>query len=604
MTDRAALKAETMRVAGGQQNGVDMKTFVKKELPLFSREFLESDDKFSRIGDGELGGKAMGLVQAGEIIEEEFEGWRFHDFDVDIPRSIVLATDVFDDFMDRNKLFDIALSDASDERIALAFQDASLPVEIVGDLRALIEEVHQPLAIRSSSLLEDALFRPFAGVYGTKMIPNNQSDPAIRFKKLVEAIKFVYASVYSRAAKNYVETTPKSILDEKMAVLIQEVVGVHRNDRFYPHVSGVARSYNFYPSGSARPRDGVVDLALGLGKTIVDGGMSWPYSPSHPKAPPPFASATDMLKKTQTEFWSVGMGKPPAFDPVNEAEYLVAANLAEAEYDNTLRYVASTYDAHSDRIVSGVGPVGPRIVNFSPLLVTEEFPLNKLVERLLRVCENTIGAQVEIEFAVTLPEDRSARPRFGFLQVRPMVVSDEIVVLGDEAFDHPEVVVASTRVMGNGVEETITDVVFVKRNEFDGKFTMEIAGHLELINRKLLAEGRPYLLIGFGRWGSADPWLGIPVDWGQICGARAIVEATLPQMNVDPSQGSHFFHNLSSFKVSYFWVRHESLPGIDWDWLESRESAFETEFVRHVRLDSPLIVEVDGREGRGVIRHG
>ena len=581
-----------------------MTVFGKKDLPYFSRGFLDSDEPFSRIGDGELGGKAQGLVFIRDIIEAEFESGRYGDVDLDIPKSIVLTTSVFDAFMDRNDLLDVALSDAPDDRIALAFQKGSLPVEVVGDLRALVQGVHQPLAVRSSSLLEDALFRPFAGVYGTKMIPNNQPDPAVRFKKLVEAIKFVYASVYSKSAKSYIGTTDTDIQHEKMAVLIQEVVGVHRNERFYPHVSGVAKSFNFYAFGPAQPSEGVVSLALGLGKTIVDGGLSWSYSPAHPKAPPPFASATDMLKKTQTEFWAVGMGKPPAFDPINETEYLMTSDLKAAEYDDTLRHVASTYDIRSDRIVSGTGPDGPRAINFSPILVHEEFPLNELLKKLLHVCEKAVRAKVEIEFAVMLPDSRSSTSRFGFLQIRPMVVSDEVVELDDDDFNSPDMLVASERVMGNGVDTTIKDIVYVKRDEFDAKFTRQIAGHLEVANRKLISEACPYLLIGFGRWGSADPWLGIPVDWGQICGARVIVEATLPLMDVDPSQGSHFFHNISSFKVSYFSVHHGRSPGIDWEWLESRQTIDETEFIRHVRLSSPLQVRVDGRTGRGVIRHG
>jgi hypothetical protein len=574
----------------------------KKELPLFSRSFWSSADRFSQVGAGDYGGKAQGLIFISDVINTRFDGGRFREFDVDIPRSVVLTTEVFDEFMERNNLYDVALSDMADDRIALAFQSADLPVEIVGDLRALVEGTRQPLAVRSSSLLEDALFRPFAGVYATKMIPNNQSDSAVRFKKLVEAVKFVYASVFTQSAKNYVATTDKTIRDEKMAVLVQEVVGVRCNERFYPHVSGVARSFNFYPSGRARPEEGVINLALGLGKTIVDGGVSWAYSPAHPKAPPPFASARDMLKKTQIDFWAVEMGKPPAFDPINEAEYLVQSDLAAAEYDDTLRHVASTYVSRSERVVPGVGADGARIINFSPLLVTESFPLNALVTKLLRVCEEAVGAKVEIEFAITLPNRASERARFGFLQVRPMVVSEAVIDIADDAFADPDVLVASDRVMGNGLDQTIQDVVYVKREEFDAKFTRQIAGHLELINKKLFAAGRPYLLIGFGRWGSADPWLGIPVDWGQICGARAIVEATLPRINVDPSQGSHFFHNISSFKVSYFSVRHDRSPGIDWEWLNTCPAVTETEFVRHIQLDKPLLVKVDGRSARGVIK--
>jgi hypothetical protein len=577
--------------------------FGHQDVPVFGRAFFGTGESFSRIGDGEFGGKARGLIFIKDVVRSEFDSGRFPGIQIDIPRSVVLATDIFDAFMEQNRLFDVALSDMPDDRIALAFQEADLPVEIVGDLRALVEGVHLPLAVRSSSLLEDALFRPFAGIYETKMIPNNQPDPTVRFKRLVEAIKFVYSSVYSKSAKSYIRTTDKTIRDEKMAVLIQEVVGERWNGRFYPQLSGVARSYNFYPVGAAKPDEGVVNLALGLGKTVVDGGVTWTYSPAHPKAPPPLAGVSDLLKKTQVEFWAVNMGKPPAYDPTAETEYLIKADLQEAEYDDTLRLLASTFDARSERVVPGTGADGPRILDFNSILVAEEIPLNNLIKALLAACENAVGAKVEIEFALTWPRGGPSPARFGFLQVRPMVVSDEAVDISDEEFDAPHLLAASSRVMGNGIVEGIGDIVYVKPDRFEARHTRQIAGQLEQLNEPLQSEGRPYLLIGFGRWGSADPWLGIPVDWGQICGAKVIVEATLPNMNVDPSQGSHFFHNISSFKVSYFSVRYDRDRKIDWDWLGAQETVAETEFVRHVRLRSPLRVKVDGRTSRGAIWH-
>jgi len=295
------------------------------------------------------------------------------------------------------------------------------------------------------------------------------------------------------------------------------------------------------------------------------------------------------------------MGKPPAFDPIAETEYLVKGDLQEAEYDDTLRLLASTFDPRSERVVPGTGPDGPRILNFNPILVGEEIPLNNLVMALLTACEEAVGAKVEIEFALTWPRTGPEPARFGFLQVRPMVVSDEAVDIEEDEFEAPDLLAASSRVMGNGIVEGIADVVYVKPDGFEAKHTPKIAEQLEQMNEPLQSEGRPYLLIGFGRWGSSDPWLGIPVDWGQICGARVIVEATLPTMNVDPSQGSHFFHNISSFKVSYFSVRYDRDKPIDWEWLGAQEIVAETEFVRHVRLRTPLRVKVDGRTSRGVI---
>ena len=556
-----------------------------------------------RIGDGAIGGKAHGLAVAREILETTFDE-DSTGIDVNIPRLAVIGTDVFDAFIERNDLRDIALSDQADQRIAHAFQKAALPTEIAGDLKALMDRVRSPLAVRSSSLLEDALFRPFAGVYETKMTPNNQPDPNERFRRLVEAVKFVWSSAFFAAPKNYIRTTDKTIADEKMAVIIQEVVGGRHGDRYYPDLSGVCRSYNFYPIARAKPHEGLVNLALGLGKTIVDGGITWSYCPARPRMPPPFASVRDQMKNTQNTFWAVNMGKPPAFDPIAEAEYLVQADLAAAEYDGTLTLVASTYDARSDRLSPSLGIDGPRVINFAPLLDLQRYRLNDIIRRLLAACEDAIRAPVEIEFAMTFPHRGGPdRPRLGFLQVRPMVVSDTQVEITADEMAGSDVLAASTRVLGNGTNDQIADVVYVKPQPFEARHTPAIAAQLEPINTSLLQAGRPYLLIGFGRWGSSDPWLGIPVNWGHICGARAMIEATLPSMMVELSQGSHFFHNLSSFEVSYFMVPHHARPGIDWNWLDQQPPLAESEFVRHVRLAQPLLVRVDGRTGRGVIRH-
>jgi hypothetical protein len=573
------------------------------QVPRFGREFFTSGERFSRIGDGELGGKAQGLILIRSAVESAIAPGRFPGVLVDIPASTVLATDVFDAFLERNDLAALAASDAPDDRIALAFQAGDMPAEVVGDLRALIEGVHSPLAIRSSSLLEDAMFRPFAGVYQTKMIPNNQPDPDVRFRKLLEAIKFVYASTFTREAKSYIRATEKTVADEKMAVIIQEVVGERHDERFYPTLSGVARSYNFYPSGRATPDEGVVNLALGLGKTIVDGGISWSYSPAQPNAPPPFGSVSDLLKNTQLAFWCVNMGDAPAYDPVAETEYLLQADLRAAELDDTLKWLASTFDAQRERLVLGTSVTGPRVLNFGPLLELGDLPFSDIVKALLEACEKALGVAVEFEFAANLPTGRGAPARFSFLQVRPMVVPEEEVTVSDDEIAAPNLLLASNRVMGNGTDTSIRDVVFVKPEHFEARHTRVIAGELERMNLSFLDQGQRYLLIGFGRWGSADPWLGIPVAWGDICGAGAIVEASLPDMNVEPSQGSHFFHNVTSFRVSYFSVRHEQRPPIDWSWLRSQAMIAQTEHVCHVRCASPLLIKVDGRTGRGAVWH-
>ncbi len=569
--------------------------------PRFDRHFFESGETITWIGEGSFGGKASGLASIKKTLEEKISPSEFSDVLINIPRMVVLRTNIFDAFMSRNNLHEIANSDEPDEHIAMVFIDASLPAEILGDLRSLIENIRVPLAVRSSSLLEDAKHEPFAGIYATKMIPNNQPDPDQRFIVLREAIKFIYASTFFKASKDYFKVSSHSIQDEKMAVIIQEVVGQQYYDRFYPNFSGVARSYNFYPTGRSKPESGVVNLALGLGKTIVDGGLVWSYSPVSPKSGPPFGDPNYMMKNTQTTFWAVNMNPVTEFNPAKETEYLNHLSLTEADYDSTMKYIASTYDVSSQRIVLGVGVDGPRVINFAPLLSMNEFRFNDLIRRLLKVCEEASASPVEIEFAVSALENEQ-KIRFGFLQVRPMVVSEESIELDEKELFGENVLLASDRVMGNGVIENIYDVVYVKLNTFDKKDTLKIADEIDSVNRNLVADKKPYVLIGFGRWGSSDPWLGIPVEWGQIAAVKVIVESTLFGINVELSQGSHFFHNLTSFKVSYFSLTFDGEFRIDWRWLDEQTVVREMNFVKHIKLNKPLKIKVDGRKSRGVIK--
>lgn len=570
------------------------------EPKRFDRVFFDSPWHVTSMGSGELGGKAQGLQKVAEALRDRFADAPFRGTEVNIPRMTVIRTDVFDAFMDRNGLWDIACETTSDERIAHAFQRASLPAELVGDLRAMAREVHVPLAVRSSSLLEDAMYRPFAGVYGTKMIPNNRPSADDRFNKLADAIKFVYASTFFKEAKAYQRSVGSDVGREKMAVIVQEVVGQRRGDRFYPCISGVARSHNYYPSGRARPEDGVLDLALGLGKTIVDGGFVWSISPAFPKKPPPFKSRADLMRFTQRRFWAVNMGQPPQYDPMKETEYLVHADLDQADYDDVLRWVASTYLAESDRIVPGTGFDGPRIINFAPILEFGDVPLNDLIKELLVLCEQTVGSDVELEFAMDLDGRGRTPPRFGFLQVRPMVVSDESVIIEPDELTRPDVIISSKHVLGHGERTDIRDIVYVSPQQFDAKQASRIAADLEKINATL--EGQPYLLIGVGRWGTTDPFCGIPVNWSQISGARVIVESALPGVSLDLSQGSHFFHNVTSLKVFYLSVPQAPDQTIDWGWLDAQAVAHQGAFARHVHLDRALRIRVDGRSACAVIQ--
>jgi len=567
-----------------------------QSLPPFNRKFYDSDQRISSIGSGSLGGKAQGLALLDDLISNNFPTEKFNQIQVNIHRFTVIRTNIFDAFMIRNDLYKIVDSGTSDQRLTHVFQMADLPFEVLGDLRSLIEEIHSPLAVRSSSLLEDATYEPFAGVYATKMIPNDQYDPRIRFNKLTEAIKFVFASTFFRAAKSYREATRHSHDDEKMAVIIQEVVGKRYFSRFYPELSGVARSYNFYPLGRAKHEDGVINLALGLGKTVVDGDVCWTYAPSYPRIGPPYASTKDLLNHSQRKFWAIGMGTTPAYHPDQEMEYMVKDDLSDAEKDGTLGYLASTYDVGSDRMVIGTHQNGPRVLNFAHLLVLRTIPFNETIRAVMALCQERMQSPVEIEFAMTFDPHR-----LGLLQVRPMVVSDDQVDLNIDELRGEDVFTASDSTLGNGIINSIQDIVYIIPDVFDKSHTVEIAKELESINDDLVAAHKPYLLVVFGRLGSSDPWLGIPVEWGQISGASVIVEAAIEGMNVEMSQGSHFFHNITSLGVNYFSIPITNPYPLDWDWLNVKPEVKSAPYTRHIRLEEPLQVKIDGRQGRGVI---
>lgn len=561
----------------------------------FQRKFFDSTDDFTIIGNGSIGAKAKGLAFIKKHLVEKIQT---DDFILGIPRLTVIATDFFDEFMVSNNLYEVVYSGDSDTYIAHKFQKAELPVNLVGDLRSIVSEAKTPLAVRSSSLFEDAVFEPFAGIYATKMIANNQLDEDTRFKRLIEAVKFVYASTFFKKARDYMFSVDKRPKDEKMAVIIQEVVGSRYGNRFYPSIAGVARSYNFYPIGRSKPEEGVVNLAMGLGKSIVDGGVSWTFSPAYPNLSPPFGSIKAMMDNTQRNFWAVNMEKPYLYDPVNEEEYLLHLDINEAELDGTLDYICSTYDTASDRVKPGTSISGPRIINFNPILDLNLIPLTPLVKNLLKLSETAMEAPVEIEFALNIG-DENTKPRFGFLQVRPMTVTTDIIDIEDKEFS--ESLLPDGNVLGNGVVDFLSDVVFVKPEVFDISNSEKIAEELEIINKRIKNENKKYLLIGYGRWGSTDKWLGIPVEWPQISNAKVIVEAMLPDFDVELSQGSHFFHNINSFQVLYFSIKSDRVSGFDWKWLHNSETVNELDYTKHIRFKKPLIIKVDGRTAKGVI---
>ncbi|MCK5786552.1 MAG: hypothetical protein KAH54_08335 [Candidatus Sabulitectum sp.] len=568
----------------------------------YSRSFHEEDLMFSRIGTGSMGGKGRGLAFIDRVLVANLKEGEFKDVTVSVPNTVIITTEFFDEFMKINKLHQFAIECENDNRIQRAFQKASLPPTILGDLRDYAKTVTTPLAIRSSSLLEDAMYQPFAGIYATKMLPNNSRDLAVRFKQLSSAIKFVYASTFMQSAKSYIRATNHRVEEEKMAVLIQKVVGRQHGDLFYPHFSGVGRSYDFYPAGSAKPEDGVVNVALGLGKAIVDGGMSLRFTPKYPRVLPQFGTMKDMMDNSQKHFYAVQMDNSFWGTKLDEDQYITSHDLATSEKDGTLEFLGSTYDVPNERVMDGITRPGPRIVSFAHILKNGVFPLATISDYLLKMGEKSMGCPVEIEFAVTLGKKRALPAHFSLLQIRPMVVNNDLVNIDPETFDDEKLLGKTDTALGNGTIQSIRDVVYIKPESFTASKTREIVKEVEALNKTLFEADRPFILIGPGRWGSSDPWLGIPVTWSQICGAKVIVEAAQKNMNIDPSQGSHFFQNMTSLGVVYFTVPHNrSGSMINWEWLNSLEAASETQFTRHVYVEEPIKVMVDGRTGKGAM---
>jgi len=571
------------------------------QIADFSYEEGDLRSTFLRIGRGSLGGKARGLTFIDNILKNYLHPSYFPNVRIKIPRSVILCTEVFAQFMDLNELLPIVVENISDEEVVQHFMRARFPEAVEEDLRALVKRNTQPLAIRSSSLLEDTLYQPFAGIYATVMIPNCNEDAEVRYRELEQAVKYVYASTYLKSAKNYIEATGHRLEEEHMAVVIQEMVGSRYGRYYYPHFSGVARSYNFYPFGDSRQADGIVNLALGLGKTIVDGGISAQFCPVYPTIMPQFAVPKDYYANSQKKFYALDMHSDPLRTKPSEDENLVHLDVKVAEEHGTLDYVASTYCSEDDTLYEGTFRKGLRVLNFAPILQSEFIPLARVLRLLMRLCETAMNCPVEIEFAGTLGEHFDSISEFDFLQVRPMVKEEGTVDIDFDDIPYEDVLLRSDMVLGNG-KYRLRDIVYVKPWCFDNSKTRIMAEEIATINRRMIDEHTPYLLIGPGRWGSADPFLGIPVRFTGISAAHAVVETSLPNMLPDPSQGSHFFQNLTSFHIAYFTTRHyREEDAIDWDWLQAQQVVEESSWVKHVRLDSDLEICVDGQSGRGVI---
>ncbi len=579
-----------------------MNSTVDTKVPRFDPKSFGSEIRIARIGTGSVGGKAAGLCRIRDEILPRFDASEFEGVTVDVPLAVVVATDVFSEFVDRNRLWDLALSDEPDTEIARGFQRGELPEDVRAELRSLLELMKNPLAIRPSSYLEDVQKRAFAGIFTSTMIPNTEGGSEARYRRLAGALKLAWASTFFDSAITSRRAAGIEQDAEKMAVIIQEVSGERHDGRFYPTISAVARSYNHYPVPGNSREDGVVTVALGLGKSITDGDHVWSYSPHRATAPPPFKSTGDLLKYTQNSFWAINVGDPPPPDPLRETTCLVRLGLADAESDGTLRFLASTYDSDSDQLRSGIGERGPRALTFAPLLEARDLPFTPVVEKLLEISCNVVNGEAEVEFAAILDRDHGMPMRLAILQLRPMLTPGERSPVEDDDLNAASIVVASDNCLGHGSRDDLTDVVYLRPQYFDRGQTRMMASELDAVNRGLVEEGRHGIFIGLGRWGTTDDRFGVPVKWGQISAARVIVEATMPDAPTNLSHGTHFFHRLLSNQVLYMSVEHDGPGRIDYDWLDDQEAVWESRNVRHVRVEAPLVVKIDCATRRGLVR--
>ena len=568
----------------------------------FDRRTFDGKGDFCRLGGGSLGGKARGLAFVRRLLAQPGLSGRFPGVRVTVPACVVIGTDVFDQWLDENNLRDFAIASTDDEKTRARMEQAPLPARVRRDLAVFLDRVHDPLAIRSSSLLEDSQYQPFTGVYETYMLPNNHPDAEVRLEQLTRAIKGVYASTFSQIAKAYLRATPYRLEEEKMAVILQRIVGANRGGRFYPDFAGVARSINFYPAPPIAPEDGIAAVALGLGRTVVDGGACLRFCPRLPHHLVQFSSVGDMLQNSQREFWALDLGAGRTeVDPHQEMRES-SFGLDVAEADGTLAAVASTYSREDDAVFDGISRAGVRLVSFAPVLKHGVFPLPEIVDDLLRIGTEGMGAPVEIEFAVNLATAAGEPQEVGFLQMRPLALSREFEELELGDLQPADTICHCTCVLGNGRIEGLRDLVVVDSDRFDRSRSLEAAQEIAQLNADLVAERTPYILIGVGRWGSRDPWLGVPVRWEQISGARVIVEAGFKDLKVAPSQGTHFFQNLTSFQVGYFTVNPDVGEGfVDWSWLRAQPAVREGTFARRIRLAEPVELRMNGRRRQGII---
>jgi hypothetical protein len=568
----------------------------------FNREQYDGHARFLRISAGSLGGKGRGLAFINKLFNNQLVCSAFPGARISVPRTAVICTGAFDWFMEKNDLTEFALDEHSDEEIVAAFANATIPQELQEDLKAFLAVVDYPLAVRSSSLLEDNYYQPFAGIFDTHFLPNNQPSAEGRLQRLLAAIKLIYASVYFRNAKNYTQATGNRTEEEKMAVILQEIVGREHDGYYYPVFSGVARSYNFYSVGHIKPEEGIAYTALGLGKTIMEGDNCLYFSPSNPQVLPQFSTPQDYLQNSQLEFFAVDMTNSSVFPEVGGNVGLAKLNIKAAEDHGVLKYVGSTYSADNDRVYTGIGRKGPRIVTFDPILKAKIFPLDEILKHLLELGSRAMNVPVEVEFAADIDPETKVPNEFRLLQIRPMKVANNFEDVSIYDPEDSQVVCRSDQALSNGRINDIRDIVYVRNDNFKRENMVHMADQVGKYNRQFGKNDTPYMLIGPGRWGTTDRWLGVPTKWDQISSARVIIEADYGDFVVEPSFGTHFFQNLVTFSIAYLTINSSSsFCYFDWNWLNSIEPVSETEYLRHVRLDDPLEIMVDGRIGHAIV---
>lgn len=571
-------------------------------VAVFQRDRFDQYSNFARIGEGSLGGKGRGLAFIDAMIKRNVTFESFDKSVITIPKTVVLCTDIFTEFMELNKLYPIALSDLDDNEILTRFLKARLPQQLIADLHAFLGAINSPIAVRSSSLLEDSHYQPFAGIYSTYMVPYNPNSKTHMLVMITEAIKAVYASVFYRDSKAYMTATKNVIDEEKMAIVLQEICGNAYGNRFYPSFSGVARSLNYYPIGAEKPEDGIVNIAVGLGKYIMDGGMSLRFSPAYPNNILQTSTLELALRETQTYFNALDLSQTNFVPQVDDGFNLLKIAVSDAEQDGTLRYIASTYNLLDNVIQNGLYDGGRKVITFANILQHNVYPLADILKEVLRIAQAEMGRPIEIEFAVNLDYSPAKQHVFYLLQIRPIVDSKEMINENIGSIPLDNAIITCKSALGHGITNDLYDLVYVKPEAFSAANNQRIMSEIERVNRQLISDNRHYVLVGPGRWGSADPWLGIPVKWSHISNARLIVESGLSNYRVDPSQGTHFFQNLTSFGVAYFTINPYLKDGTyDTDFLNAQPAIYESEFIRHVRFEKPMIMKVDGRKNKGVV---